>query len=90
MAGSYRHVMGRGGRWSLVENMGDAYETVEEMAWLIERAIGSKEATRLLAEFYRMKRGERPKDAALLKVELRMSGAPDDPRHLRAHQQIEG
>lgn len=77
MAGSYRHVMGRGGRWTLVENMGDAYETVEEMAWLIERAIGHKAATQLLdREFYPMKRGEIRKDFALEKVERRMEPQP--------------
>lgn len=77
MAGSYRHVMGRGSGWALVENMGDAYETVEEMAWLIARAIGHAEAIRLLTtEFYPMKRGEIPKDVALRIVERRMGDTP--------------
>lgn len=73
MAGSYNHVMGENGRWTLVENMGDAYETVEEMAWLIARAVKHKKAVHLLeSEYYPMKRGELPKDAALIEIERRM------------------
>jgi|LauGreDrversion4_2_1035121.scaffolds.fasta_scaffold00054_35 hypothetical protein len=71
MAGSYQHL--RSG-WSHIENMGDAYESTEELLWLVQRAIGTKEAKRLLdAEFYPMKRGEMKPDAAMLFVETKMS-----------------
>lgn len=67
MAGSYGHLLHG---WSLIENMGDAYECVEELWWLVERVIGETEANRLLHdEYYPTIRGERPKDAHLLKVE---------------------
>ena len=34
MAGGYGH-LANGGGWSLIENMGDAYETVEELYYLV-------------------------------------------------------
>lgn len=70
MAGSYD--MARK-KWSLIENMGDAYETVEELLWLVQSQVGTKEAKRLLdREYYPMVRGEKPKDAALLEVQKAM------------------
>lgn len=70
MAGSYSHVTHG---WSLIENMGDAYEAVEELMWLVESQIGRKESKRLLdRQYYRMKRGELPKDRALRAVERLM------------------
>ena len=39
MAGSYDHVMDG---WSLIENMGDAYEAVEELLWLVQSEIGTE------------------------------------------------
>ena len=41
MAGSYHHVLNG---WSLIENMGDAAEAVEEPMWLVESQIGAKKA----------------------------------------------
>lgn len=71
MAGSYEHI--RGGGWLHIENMGDAYEAVEELLWLVEAKIGSAEAMAALeAEFYPMRRGELPKTQALLDVEAKM------------------
>lgn len=62
MAGSYSHI--RGG-WSLIENMGDAYEAVEQLLWLVESQIGHKRAIKLLnSKWYPMVRGEREPDAA--------------------------
>lgn len=73
MAGSYNHLLADGG-WSMIENMGDAHECVEELWWLVERAIGEQEAKRLLQdEFYPMERGERPHDDASAKVKQGMS-----------------
>ena len=73
MAGSFAHVGSDDGRWSLVEDMGDAHETVEQLLWLVLRTVGRDQATTLLAEeFYPMKRHERAKDQALLEVESRM------------------
>ena len=70
MAGSYN--MARK-MWSLIENMGDANEAVEELLWLVQSQIGTKEAKRLLdLEYYPMVRGEKPKDAALLEVQKAM------------------
>jgi hypothetical protein len=67
MAGSYSMVSKK---WSLIENMGDAYEAVEELLWLVQSQIGTEEAKRLLAEeYYPMARGEKPKDAALIEVQ---------------------
>jgi hypothetical protein len=70
MAGSYSHVKHG---WSLIENMGDAYEAVEQLMWLIESEIGAKKAQRLIdTKYYPMCRNEKPKDAAFLKVERLM------------------
>ena len=67
MAGSYEMVREA---WSLVENMGDACEAVEELLWLVQSQIGTTEAERLLNEqYYPMIRGELEKDSALLEVE---------------------
>ena len=66
MAGSYHHLLNG---WSLMEDMGDAAECVEELFWLVEHAIGDIEAGKLLLDkFYPMKRGELPLDQAMLKV----------------------
>lgn len=71
MAGSYQHLQHG---WSLIENMGDAYESTEELLWLVQRAIGTKEAKRLLdAEFYPMQRGEMKRDDAMRYVEKKMA-----------------
>lgn len=75
MAGSYGHLMnGENCGWSLIENMGDANECVEELLWLILRAIGHERALELLkTEYFPMKRGEQLPDAALNEVNTRMS-----------------
>ena len=77
MAGSYNHLISREGKneygedhglggWDLIGNMGDAFECVEELWWLVERAIGQDGALNLLdSEFHPMKRGELPPDEAL-------------------------
>lgn len=71
MAGSYNHV--RFG-WSMIENMRDAHECVHELLWLVERAIGSATAQRLLLEeYYPMCKGERPFDQAFQDVDECMS-----------------
>ncbi len=71
MAGSYDHVMDG---WSLIENMGDAYEAVEELLWLVQEEIGTKKACKLLnSKFYPMARGELKKDKTMLDVEERMN-----------------
>ncbi len=58
----------------MIENMGDAYESTEELLWLVQRAIGTKEAKRLLdAEFYPMQRGEMKPDEAMRYVEKQMN-----------------
>ena len=70
MAGSYEHVL-KG--WSLIENMGDAYEAVEELMWLIQSEIGTKTAINLLdSKYYPMVRGELKSDKALKSVEKMM------------------
>jgi hypothetical protein len=71
MAGSYGHVNLVDGKWSLIENMGDAYECVEELLWLVARLTHSDHAriTKLLDdEFYPMCRGELTPDTAMSAV----------------------
>lgn len=79
MAGSYGHLIERadddsddGGGWSLIENMRDAYECVEELFWLVESVIGRERAIRELNRFYAMSRGEIESDAAFLYVKKKM------------------
>lgn len=80
MAGSYGHLIERagddsddgGGGWSLIENMGDAYECVEELFWLVEAVIGRERAINELERFYAMSRGEIKPDAAFLYVKKKM------------------
>ena len=70
MAGSFDHVVDG---WSLIENMGDAHECVEELLWLVIKYIGEDAARQHLhAVFYPMKRGEIAKDSVLEFVEQRM------------------
>ena len=76
MAGSYEHLLpgdDDGPGWSMIEHMGDAFECVEELFWLVERGIGREKAIALLdAEFYPMKRLERAVDRHLMFVESQM------------------
>ena len=56
MAGGYDHVMSG---WSLIENMGDAYEAVEELLWLVQEGLGTEKACELLNNKYcPMRRGD--------------------------------
>lgn len=86
MAGSYGHLMGSDPEpriepsWSMIENMGDAYECVEQLLWLVlyfaatcttHGTVGEAHTTITAAiddVYYPMVRGERPADAALLTV----------------------
>ena len=70
MAGSYEHVLGG---WSLIENMGDAHEAVEQLMWLVESQIGRRKAKALLdSQFYPMSRGEKPMDKHRVAVDRMM------------------
>lgn len=61
MAGSMQHVLSG---WSMIENMGDAHECVEELLWLVVKYIGEEQAKRHLETlWYPMIRGEIPADA---------------------------
>jgi len=72
MAGSYEHV--RHGV-SLIENLKDAGEAIEQLTWLVERAIGYDRAKELLTrEFYPMRRGELPEDDAYKRVQEMFKG----------------
>ncbi len=67
MAGSYNHIKNG---WSMIENMGDAHEAVEELMWLIESQIGEPLARELLDEiYYPMARGAYPSDEAYRRVQ---------------------
>jgi hypothetical protein len=67
MAGSYEHILHG---WSLIENMGDAYEAVEELMWLVQSQIGETKAKQLLAKkFYPMYNNKHPKDSFMLEIE---------------------
>ena len=71
MAGSFNHVLSG---WSLIENMGDAHEAVEELMWLVLHEIGEDKALRLLdANFYPMARGELEEDSTMLRVNKLMN-----------------
>lgn len=59
MAGSYQTA--REG-WSLIENMGDAYEAVEEMLFLILSYLDSQEIEDALTYFYQYANGESAPD----------------------------
>lgn len=49
------------GAWSLIENMGDAAECVEEMLFIILMSMPSRQAEAILAKYWRpMKRGNLP------------------------------
>ena len=69
MAGSYHHLAGENGGWSLIENMGDAHEAVEQLLWLVFRLdrFGTAEAL-LDKEFHPIERGERAPDEHFVRV----------------------
>lgn len=70
MAGSYEHILDG---WSLIENMGDAHEAVEQLLYLVESQIGADMATKILdRDFYPMVRGEKEKDKYFRKVKYLM------------------
>lgn len=76
MAGSYEHVAGPNGGWLNIEHLGDAYEAVHEMMWLIQREIGTERAYDLLeTHYYPMVRGELEPDEAFKEVEVMMRGS---------------
>ena len=57
----------------MIENMGDAYEAIEELLWLVQSQVGTDKAKQLLdTKFYPMARGEKPKDKAMMQVEKAM------------------
>lgn len=59
MAGSYGHVdPTTGGKWSSIENMGDAHECVEQLLYLVRALGGDKEIAEALDAFYRFENGE--------------------------------
>ena len=71
MAGSYDHVMRGQGGWSLIENMGDAYECVEELLFIIHANLTPRQISKAIQEFNALKRGElaavRPKSGRVYK-----------------------
>ncbi len=67
MAGSYGHVASG---WSLIENMGDAYECVEELMFIIQSTLTEEQVNDLLQKrYYPMVRGELAPDAVFLRVQ---------------------
>lgn len=84
MAGSYGHVDLVDGRWSLVEDMGDANETVEELLWLVAYFAGRASNTESIdaihvsirraldTEYYPQARRERPPDGLFAAVQAVM------------------
>lgn len=69
MAGSLKHLYDpnwepsddptdSSGGWSLIENMGDAYECVEELLYLILAHLDNNEMHMAIEQFYRYERGE--------------------------------
>ena len=79
MAGSYDHIAPPDGSWELIENMGDAYECVEELLWLVLSQIGNERAKHLIAhEYYPMYRLEKAPDEAFKEMRRRMENEDDD------------
>lgn len=71
MAGGYKHAIHG---WSMIETVGDAHETVEELLWLVQEQIGYKEACNLLdKKFYPMSRGDVEPDDIFEDVKKRMA-----------------
>ncbi len=63
MAGSYGHVDPESnGRFCLIENMGDAYECIEELLFIARCYGRSKKIERALEKFYAFKRGDKAPD----------------------------
>lgn len=59
MAGSLLHLMSEKGGWSSAgENLGDTYETVEELLFLVLSLTSETERKGALEYFYQCKRGE--------------------------------
>ena len=56
MAGSYSHI--HNGGWSLIENLGDAYEAVEELYYLVRAHLDDAEIAQALEAFHAFERGE--------------------------------
>ena len=80
MSGSYGCLIDRvihdedyEGGFSLIENMGDAHECIEELFWLVEKYIGREAALEHLEIFNQMKRGEIPNDDEMNYVEEKMN-----------------
>lgn len=70
MAGSLQHVLNG---WSMIENMGDAHECVEELLWLVVKYIGEDRAKQHLeTSWYPMVRGELAPDAVMEFVKQKM------------------
>lgn len=60
MAGSYNHVdPDNEGGWSLIENMGDAAECVEELLFLVRAHLDASEIEAALKVFYDFKTGRK-------------------------------
>lgn len=60
MAGSYNHIHGPDSGLDLLENLGDAFECIEELYFLV-RALGDDaEIKHQLEYFYALSRGENP------------------------------
>ncbi len=71
MAGSYEHILGG---WSMIENMGDAYEAVEELMYLVQSEIGEQNAKKILKDrLYPMLNGEKERDDILIFIDSLMS-----------------
>jgi hypothetical protein len=70
MAGSYFHVAHG---WSLIENMGDAQEAVEQLMYLLHKAMSREQIEELLNnEYYPICRGEKEPDVAFQLVQEMM------------------
>ena len=56
MAGSLHHLLGSDDHgWSMIENMGDAYECVEEMLFLLLALTGEEDREDSLINFRKLK-----------------------------------
>jgi len=71
MAGSFRHILNG---WSMIENMGDAHEAVQELMYVILSEVGEKRANKILnKQFYPIIRGDVQPDKPFDKVQRLMN-----------------
>lgn len=85
MAGSYEHVNpDKSGSWSLIDNLGDAYECIEELLYLVRCFADKKDIKEALKYFYKFESG-RLDPAKLSRPSLESESMPSISDYGRAY-----